>query len=100
MAKQAGIRMENNAAAIYGDLDFNNAMAIYQQSQKLFAMAESEITIDFSGLKSTNSAALALIINWIKLAKKQKKNIQFRNLSNDIMSLAKSSGLDKIIAHA
>ncbi|HTM63642.1 MAG TPA: STAS domain-containing protein [Gammaproteobacteria bacterium] len=100
MAKHAEIRIDNNAATIYGDLDFSNVMSIYQQSQKLFTAPQSEIIIDFIELKSTNSAALALIINWMRLAKKQKKNIQFRNLSNDIMSLAKSSGLDKVIAHA
>lgn len=100
MTRQADIKIENNVAAISGDLDFSNVMSIYQQSQKLFAAAQAEIIFDFGALKTTNSAALALIINWMRLAKKQKKNIQFRNLSNDIMSLAKSSGLDKVIAQA
>ncbi len=91
------IRIDNDVIHIRGNLDFTNAMSIYNNSLKAFSTPQSKVIIDFSELESTNSVALALIINWIRLARKKNTSIQFKNLSDDIMSLAKASGLDKLI---
>jgi anti-anti-sigma factor len=98
MLKQADVRIEHDMLAVSGDLDFNNVMSVYQKSLKAFATRNSNIIIDFAELRSANSAALAIIINWMSLAKKTDKTIQLKNLSNDVLSLAKASGLDKIMA--
>lgn len=97
MAKQAEIKIDNDVIYLCGNLDFSNAMSIYKESLKVFSTVQIKVTVDFSELESTNSAALALIINWMRLARKKNKSIQFRNVSADIMSLAKVSGLDKLI---
>ena len=98
MKSQNEIRIENDVIHFRGNLDFNNAMSIYNTSLKAFSTSQIKIVIDFSGLQSTNSAALGLIINWMRLARKKNKTIQFQNLSEDVMSLAKASGLDKLIS--
>lgn len=94
---QNEIKIENDVIHLRGNLDFNNAMSIYKTSLNAFSTAQIKIVFDFSELQSANSAALGLIINWMKLARKNNKAIQFKNLSEDIMSLAKASGLDKLI---
>lgn len=99
MKHRAEIRMDGEVLKISGDLDFNNVMSIYKKSLDYFSSALQTLTMDFSGLHTTNSAALALIIDWMRLAKKQNKSIQFSHLSHDIISLEKASGLDKIISH-
>lgn len=98
MTNHAEITIDNDVLRICGDLDFSNAMSIYQKSLEAFSSPYSMIVIDFSGVKSTNSAAVALIINWMRHAHKTDKSIMFRDLSADIMSVAKASGLDKLIA--
>lgn len=98
MLKQADVRWENDVLAVSGNLDFSNVMSVYQKSLQAFADGEGVITIDFAGLQSSNSAALAIIINWMSLARKTEKTIQLKNLPADILSLAKVSGLDKIMA--
>lgn len=92
------IKLENNILHVSGDLDFNNVMSLYQQSIQLFAKQSSVITIDFSGLTTTNSVVLALIINWIRYANTLGKTISLQNLSQEVMWLAKGAGLDKVIA--
>jgi anti-anti-sigma factor len=83
---------------ISGDLDFSNVMSLYQQSLSAFASQHQTLVFDFSGLRSTNSVVMAIIIDWMRHGKRVEKSIQFMNLSADIMSLAKASGLDKVIA--
>jgi phospholipid transport system transporter-binding protein len=98
MSKNAEVRIENNTLYLCGDLDFSNAILIYQQSQSLFSSGASALVIDFSGLRSANSVVMALIIDWMRRAKRADKSIQFKHLSSDVMSLARASGLDKVIA--
>lgn len=97
MSNQVEIKVGNGALQLSGDLDFNNVMSLYQKSIKLFASQPAELRLDFAGLRSTNSVALALIVNWMRLAEQTQKSIKLLNLSPEVMSLAKASGLDKVI---
>lgn len=97
MMKKVEIKVDHDALCVRGDLDFNNAMSLYEQSLKLFSAATSIITIDLSGLHSTNSVALAVMIGWMRLADQFKKTVRFKNVSADIVMLAKASGLNVII---
>jgi anti-anti-sigma factor len=97
MSNQAEIKIVNGALQVCGDLDFNNVMSLYQKSIKLFSSQSAILTLDFAGLRSTNSVALALIVNWMRLAEQTQKSIKLLNLSPEVMSLAKASGLDKVI---
>lgn len=98
MAKHAEIRIEGSTLHLSGDLDFSNVMSLYRQSLKLFSSGVPVIQVDFSGLASANSVALALMINWMRLAKKSSKTICLKNISQEMMSLANAAGLDKVLA--
>jgi anti-anti-sigma factor len=97
MTKKAEIRFDNQILHLVGDLDFNNVMPLYHQCVKIINSSVPVITMDFSGLKSTNSAAIALIVNCMRLAKRHLKEIKFQNIPHDVMSLAKASGLNAVI---
>jgi phospholipid transport system transporter-binding protein len=93
MQKFADITRQENKFLITGDLNFSNVMSVYEKSLPQLIKCPA-LVFDFSQLKSSDSAGLALIIEWIKLSKQQNKSIQFINLSNDIMSIAKAAGID------
>ena len=103
MSKNADITFEANRFHIAGDLCFSNVMSVYEKSLGQLHQCP-ELYFDFSQLKSSDSSGLALIMEWIKFAKKHKRPVHFTHLSNDLMSIAKASGLDKItpnsIAHS
>jgi phospholipid transport system transporter-binding protein len=90
---KADITLQGNQFHVSGDLNFANVMSIYQKSLSQVNQC-SELIFDFSQLTSSNSAGLALIIEWIKLSKQISKPIHFNHLPDDIMSIAKAAGVD------
>lgn len=93
MKKIADITFKNQQFHIDGDLDFYNVMSVYDKSLS-FIHQTSELVFDFSNLNSSDSAGLALIIEWVKLSKELKMPVRFVYLSSDIMSIAKAAGLE------
>lgn len=79
---------------IDGDLTFST---IGKDTVKSFAFLASakEITIDLSRVESTDSAGLALMIEWIKYARHRRTHINFKKVPEQLLNLARLSGLDK-----
>lgn len=97
MRKEAGMTIENNVLYLTGELDFQNVMTVYEKSLSQFNESP-ELFIDFSKLVSSNSAGLALIVEWIKLSKALHKPLRFKHLSPQLLSIIKAANLDKLMA--
>ncbi len=52
------------------------------------------INIDLSEINSSDSAGLALMIEWIKLSKQHNTEINFNHIPDQLLALAKLSGLE------
>lgn len=80
--------------AIDGDLTF---ATIDKQTLKSFSFLKvaKEVTIDLSRVSCTDSAGLALMIEWIKYARHNRTQLSFRNIPEQLMNLAKLSGFDQ-----
>lgn len=79
---------------IDGDLTF---ATIDKQTLKSFSFlkAAKEITIDLSRVSSTDSAGLALMIEWIKYSRQNRTQLSFKNIPEQLLNLAKLSGFDQ-----
>ena len=60
-----------------------------------FLRGGKDIILDFAQVTTTDSAGLALMIEWIKLSRHQRAQLHFRNVPKQLLNLAKLSGLDK-----
>jgi phospholipid transport system transporter-binding protein len=96
MIKTADITLNNQTLHLSGDLDFYNVMSVYRKSLDLLK-ALPAYQIDFSNLRSSDSAGIALIMEWVKLAKRQQKSIQLNQLPTSLQSIAKVSGLEGLV---
>lgn len=99
MPKNADVIFQDNKFLVTGDLNIANVMSVYQKSLAQLAKCH-EYIFDFSQLHACDSAALALIVEWIKHAEATNKQIRFVHISSDIMSIAKAAGMDEIIQQA
>ena len=77
-----------------GDLTFST---IDKQTVKSFAFltTSKHITIDLGRVACTDSAGLALMIEWIKYTRAHRTQIAFKNIPAQLLNLAKLSGFDK-----
>ena len=94
MHKNADITFQNNQFILTGDLNFSNAMSVYEKSLQQLTQC-TDLDFNFSQLQSSDSSGLALVIEWVNLAKRYNKPIRF-TLSQDLMSIAKAAGIDKL----
>lgn len=95
--KHADITFQNAVFSLSGDLNFANVMSVYAKSLPYINGCPT-LAFDFAQVKSSDSSGLALVIEWVKCARKYQKAIQFKNLSADLISIATASGLDKLLS--
>ncbi|MDP2901531.1 MAG: STAS domain-containing protein [Methylovulum sp.] len=78
---------------VEGDLTF---ITIGKDTVKSLAFLTSakEITVDLSRVSNTDSAGLALMIEWIRYARSKRTPLRFKKIPKQLLNLAKLSGLD------
>jgi len=79
-----------------GELSFSTVMDLSRRSAELLWQAES-VTLDLAGVSRTDSAGLALLVEWIRVAHRKEKTIQFRNIPEQMMAVAEVVGLDSLL---
>ena len=79
---------------IDGDLTFSS---IDRRTLKAasFVTQGKDIVIDLSRVSCTDSAGLALMIEWLKQSRIKRSKVRFKNIPTQLMTLAKLSGFDK-----
>ncbi|MGR9036276.1 MAG: STAS domain-containing protein [Gammaproteobacteria bacterium] len=79
--------------AVSGDMTFASIDKRTAKATAFLASAK-EITIDMAGIASTDSAGLALMIEWLKYARSKRVQLRFQHVPEQLMTLAKLSGFD------
>lgn len=91
------VTIEQYASGCYnigGDLTF---ASINADTPIALAATDNIIKLNFSQVEASDSAGLALIIEWLKSAKARQFTLQLENLPDPILSLAKLSGMETIL---
>ncbi len=82
--------------AISGELGFGTVDELLDESKDKFA-DYSVITIDFSGVTSSDSAGLALLLEWVNWAKHYVREIRYENMPKQISAIAEISEVDTML---
>ena len=78
-----------------GVLSFASVEALYDD-YRLWIVKKKQFIIDLCAIEHCDSAGLALLATWAKLAYTQKINLQFINAPSQLLSIAKISGIDDL----
>lgn len=79
-----------------GELHFDNVPRVWEESEAMFAGAPG-LTLDLAGITRTDSAGLALFIEWVRLARERHKPIAFKNVPAQMQALIEASGLTQVL---
>ncbi|MBI3899972.1 MAG: STAS domain-containing protein [Gammaproteobacteria bacterium] len=83
--------------AVAGELTFNTVPDVFQQSGGWFAKANGPVTIDLSELRRTDSAGLALMLEWLNCARAAGRELKLVHVPEQMRSLIRLSGLNQAL---
>jgi len=79
-----------------GELSFTTVMGLLRDSAALLWRNPS-VTLDLAGVTRTDSAGLALLVEWIRIARQRGKSIRFCNIPEQLMAVAQVAGLGELL---
>jgi phospholipid transport system transporter-binding protein len=82
---------------VSGVLDASTAREVLEQSESRFEQFK-ELDVDLGGVGESDSAGLALLIEWLRIARQGEKTIRFANVPAQIEALARISEVEDLIA--
>ncbi len=79
-----------------GDLNFNTVVRLLGEFRSLLDQG-TDIQVDLQGVSRADSAGLALLVEWMRNAKAVGKSIQFLNIPQQMLAIARVSSLDQVL---
>jgi phospholipid transport system transporter-binding protein len=81
---------------IEGELSYGTASAVLEKANALFAKLDA-LEIDLAAVSRSDSAGVAVLVDWMRYAKQTNKNVVFHNIPAQILAIASASGLDDVL---
>ena len=81
---------------VTGPLHFDTVAEALEASRDLFG-EHKEVELDLKGVESTDSAGLALLVEWAGQAQREGRHLVFRHLPAQALALARISEVDKLL---
>lgn len=82
---------------LIGELGFETVPALWRQGGELFHGCP-ELCIDLREVQRSDSAGLALLIDWARQSRAAQQPIRFINMPDQMLDIVRVSGLDKVLA--
>jgi len=95
--KNTGSDSKRKCIGITGHLDFQTIPVLWRRIQPVVEKLH-ELHFDFSRVEGvSSSAALALLIEWIRYAEKTGKSLRFDALPAQLVSIGKAAGIGELL---
>lgn len=82
---------------VKGDLSFKTVAVAYERTQDCFNDGQ-DIEIDLNDIKRADSSAMALILEWHRLAKENESRISLLNVPLILKNIASVTDLDTLVS--
>ena len=83
--------------ALSGEMSFDSAERILRASEKPFE-EHTQLEIDLSGVTVSDSAGLALLLEWVTWANHTVREIRFEGMPERVMAIAKTTEVDGLLS--
>ena len=85
--------------ALTGELSFDTIPQVLEESATYASRTDlpDRLTIDFAAITGVDSAAVALLLDWRRMAAKRGKTLVFVNLPANLLALAELYGVAELI---
>ncbi|ALP54578.1 hypothetical protein Tel_16255 [Candidatus Tenderia electrophaga] len=90
-------RQAPGAFSLGGELSFATVPDLVGAGARLFDDA-AEVEVDLAEVGRSDSAGLALLVSWMRLARRHDKRLSFHQVPEQLVGLAKVSGVAQLLA--
>lgn len=87
---------EKNLLTLQGDVNALNMLPVLRATRKWYEHHQNLIT-DWQGVTRGDSACLALMLTWLRDAKKHHKQVQFLHVPGTLLQMAQLYGIDAFL---
>ncbi len=96
MTDVAGIDFQQILIVVSGELNFTTVPKLWKDSLPRLS-GYSILNFDLAKVTSSDSAGVALLLEWLKYAKQENKPIQFTNIPAHLSSILSVSGVTQML---
>ena len=82
--------------AVSGLLEFATVTALLEPLEALLP-EQGSLRVDLGGVTHADSAGLALLVHWLRLARRRGLDLEFHRAPGQLMDMARLSRLDRIL---
>lgn len=90
-------KVSDNQFAVSGELNMQTVPAIAKTASAFLNGSSGTVTIDMSAVTRADSAGLALLVDWLRIAHRRQYELLFINLPEQLLRIAKVSELHEIL---
>jgi phospholipid transport system transporter-binding protein len=90
-------RQDTRSYGVHGAMTFDSVTDLWRQSAEMFA-DQTVLQIDLAQVTHTDSAGLALLVEWLREASRQDARVEFLNLPAQLLALAGAANFEQVLA--
>lgn len=83
--------------SLKGELNFHNVAGLWHESQHQFSSKLKDQSVDLSDVVRTDSAGMALLLNWTRWARRNSVTLRFDNSPPQLLQVAESNKLTTLL---
>lgn len=83
--------------ALSGEMTFDTAERILRDSEQPFE-AHTQLEIDLSGVTESDSAGLALLLEWVTWANHTVREIRFEGMPERVLAIARTTEVERLLS--
>lgn len=91
------ILQQDDAIRIEGLLVLRTVTPVLRDFKAMLSSGNGKTIVDLGGIKRADSAALALMLEGLREARRQGRQLVYRNMPDRLLQLARISDLDELI---
>jgi len=82
--------------AVRGELNFASVVGLWQKSERLFPN-RSALTIDLADVSRSDSSGVALLVEWLRQAKRRQQSLQFTHIPMQMQAIIQVADLAQML---
>ena len=90
---------DGDRARVVGSLHFTTVSALLAAGEAAINAGRAAV-IDLAGVTASDSAGLALLIEWLSVAKAASRSLRFENIPSQLQQLARLSEVEELLVPA